>query len=165
MTPNLDQETRAAQGRHMQRVRAACDECRRRKLRCDGQQPQCALCQEAGIPCELTQRGIRGPKKGHLKALKNKVVHLEAMLEGRLLAQQLPEELQSDARNSNESTLSALPVDFAALGTEISPLQTTRPEPEALVVPPEPFERQSCSSTLPVSNVSFSPPDAVHNEL
>jgi hypothetical protein len=93
MAPNLDEDTRPSpatvRGRHMQHVRAGCDECRRRKLRCDGQQPQCALCQEAGIPCELT----RGPKKGHLKALKNKVVHLEAMLEGRLLAQPLPEEL------------------------------------------------------------------------
>lgn len=70
--------------RGRQRPGAACDECRRRKLRCDGQHPQCGVCRETDVVCEVTQRGTRGPKKGHLKALKNRIVHLEAMLETRL---------------------------------------------------------------------------------
>ena len=67
-----------------QRAAAACDECRRRKLRCDGQQPQCRVCRESGHACETTLRGTRGPKKGYIKALKSRVVHLEALLESRL---------------------------------------------------------------------------------
>ncbi|EHA25829.1 hypothetical protein ASPNIDRAFT_138298, partial [Aspergillus niger ATCC 1015] len=59
----------------------ACDECRRRKLRCDGQKPQCGRCLDTGVACELTQRSARGPKKGHLRDLKNRLVYLEALLE------------------------------------------------------------------------------------
>ncbi|PYH99024.1 hypothetical protein BO71DRAFT_446885 [Aspergillus ellipticus CBS 707.79] len=87
-------------GRH--HIRAACDECRRRKLRCDGQQPRCGGCQEAGLECEVTQRGTRGPKKGYIKALQNRVMHLEAMLEGRLSAQPQPREQQSGTETSSD---------------------------------------------------------------
>ena len=66
----------------------ACDECRRRKQRCDGKRPQCSLCQGAGVVCEVTQRGVRGPKKGYMKALKDRVAQLEALLENRPGAQQ-----------------------------------------------------------------------------
>jgi hypothetical protein len=72
----------SATGEH-QRLGPACDECRRRKLRCDGQQPQCGVCRDTDNVCEITHRGARGPKKGHLKALKGRVEQLEAMLEDR----------------------------------------------------------------------------------
>ncbi|KAJ6134559.1 fungal-specific transcription factor domain-containing protein [Penicillium sp. IBT 18751x] len=93
--------------RGRQRPGAACDECRRRKLRCDGQQPQCGVCQDTGIACEVTQRGVRGPKKGHLKALKNRVIHLEAMLESRLVNGRQ----DSQRGSSNDLALSVSPVD------------------------------------------------------
>nr|UBX54553.1 fungal Zn(2)-Cys(6) binuclear cluster domain [Aspergillus sp.] len=70
--------------RQRQRTGRACEECRRRKLRCDGQQPRCGVCVESGVTCEVnSQRQPRGPKKGYLKALRNRV----AMLEDRLAAQ------------------------------------------------------------------------------
>ena len=63
---------RTTRGR--QRPGGACEECRRRKLRCDGQRPQCRVCQESGVTCEVTtQRATRGPKKGYMKALKSRV--------------------------------------------------------------------------------------------
>lgn len=71
-----------------QRTRAACEECRRRKLRCDGQQPKCGVCRTSGLRCEVTSRETRGPKKGHIKALKNRVLELEALLKGRYSAHQ-----------------------------------------------------------------------------
>ena len=59
-------EKRAAR----QRPGAACEDCRRRKLRCDGKQPQCSACFEARVNCVLTTtQSQRGPKKGHMKAL------------------------------------------------------------------------------------------------
>jgi hypothetical protein len=70
----------------------ACDECRRRKLRCDGQKPQCGICLETGIACELTPRRTRGPKKGHLRDLKNRLVQLEGLLDGRLPAQNIQQD-------------------------------------------------------------------------
>ena len=94
--------------RARQRPGAACDECRRRKLRCDGQQPQCGVCQDTEVVCEVTQRGVRGPKKGHLKALKNRVVHLEAMLESRLSVNGRQDH---QGGSSNDLALSVSPVD------------------------------------------------------
>lgn len=97
----------ATRGR--QRPGAACDECRRRKLRCDGQQPQCSVCRDTEVVCEVTQRSARGPKKGHLKALKNRVAYLEAMLDSHQQTEPL-----GNSRNSNDVTVginSTSPVD------------------------------------------------------
>ncbi|KAJ5541001.1 hypothetical protein N7494_006077 [Penicillium frequentans] len=87
------------------RARAACDECRRRKLRCDGRQPQCSICHESGLICETTERGSRGPKKGYIKALKDRVVYLENLLENRLDGQ--PD--QSQHHDGTESRDEELP--------------------------------------------------------
>ncbi|KID83467.1 citrinin biosynthesis transcriptional activator CtnR [Metarhizium guizhouense ARSEF 977] len=66
------------------RQKPACEECRRRKLRCDGQQPQCGVCKETGVVCEVNPvRAPRGPKRGYLKNLRNRV----SMLESRFAAQ------------------------------------------------------------------------------
>ncbi|CEJ61681.1 hypothetical protein PMG11_10205 [Penicillium brasilianum] len=98
MLPETESDTQTVT-RGRQRPGAACDECRRRKLRCDGQHPQCGVCRDTDVVCEITQRGVRGPKKGHLKALKNRIVHLEAMLETRLPPRP---NLQGDFRNSHD---------------------------------------------------------------
>jgi hypothetical protein len=98
MLPDTESDTQTVT-RGRQRPGAACDECRRRKLRCDGQHPQCGVCRDTDVVCEISQRGVRGPKKGHLKALKNRIVHLEAMLETRLPPRP---NLQGDFRNSHD---------------------------------------------------------------
>jgi Fungal Zn(2)-Cys(6) binuclear cluster domain len=65
--------TTASNSSSRQRPGSACEECRRRKLRCD-RQPQCGNCVEAGVVCTTTTvRPARGPKKGHLKALKGRI--------------------------------------------------------------------------------------------
>lgn len=52
----------------------ACQECRRRKARCDRVRPQCGTCAEAGLSCVIIEeRPQRGPKKGQLKALRSRV--------------------------------------------------------------------------------------------
>ncbi|PYH98410.1 fungal-specific transcription factor domain protein [Aspergillus ellipticus CBS 707.79] len=59
---------------------SACEECRRRKLRCD-RQPQCQNCIDAGVYCVTNlARPARGPKKGHLKVLKGRIATLERCL-------------------------------------------------------------------------------------
>ena len=75
MAQNSDDETSSPPiARSRQMSGAACDECRRRKLRCDRQRPQCSVCCESGVRCETDRStGHRGPKKGYLKALKNRV--------------------------------------------------------------------------------------------
>ncbi|KAJ5792551.1 uncharacterized protein N7503_008529 [Penicillium pulvis] len=93
------------------RARAACDECRRRKLRCDGRQPQCSICHESGLICETTERGSRGPKKGYIKALKDRVVYLENLLENRLDGQPEPSQ-HHDGTESRDEDLPTPPVDI-----------------------------------------------------
>lgn len=91
-------------GQSRQLPGAACEECRKRKLRCkasrllmpmpfrfllganfflnqpptgDRGRPQCGTCADAGIVCEVnTNRLARGPKKGDLKALRSRIGEL-----------------------------------------------------------------------------------------
>lgn len=61
-------------GEARQRPGAACEECRRRKLKCDGAEPRCSVCAGFGVDCVVVgERAARGPKKGYLKALRNRV--------------------------------------------------------------------------------------------
>ncbi|KAI0109238.1 fungal-specific transcription factor domain-containing protein [Nemania sp. FL0031] len=61
-----------------QRPGGACEECRRRKLRCDRQHPQCGVCAAAGVACfTTTTRAPRGPKRGYLKAMQARIAALE----------------------------------------------------------------------------------------
>ncbi|EAQ88533.1 hypothetical protein CHGG_05152 [Chaetomium globosum CBS 148.51] len=63
-----------ATGQPRQLPGSACEECRKRKLRCDRQRPQCGTCADAGIVCEINNNRLaRGPKKGDLKALRSRI--------------------------------------------------------------------------------------------
>ncbi|OTA99701.1 hypothetical protein M426DRAFT_268911 [Hypoxylon sp. CI-4A] len=59
----------------------ACEECRKKKLRCDRQRPQCGACANAQVSCEVNDRRVpRGPKKGSIGALRSRIVALERRL-------------------------------------------------------------------------------------
>ena len=135
MTPSSETEVTLSSttrdGR--QRLGAACEECRRRKLRCDGQQPQCGICQESNLVCEVTQRGIRGPKKGVLKALRDRVAELEAMLASRPDLQQ--QQLGNPA-SSSTITIPTPPLDVSD-ATTIDHTQSRLPAPTTSVLEPE----------------------------
>ncbi|RYP69021.1 hypothetical protein DL771_006347 [Monosporascus sp. 5C6A] len=63
----------------------ACEECRRRKARCDRKRPRCATCADSGISCIVVdKRSQRGPKRGQLKALRNRVAMLERQLSAQM---------------------------------------------------------------------------------
>ncbi|KAI0891725.1 fungal-specific transcription factor domain-containing protein [Annulohypoxylon nitens] len=63
----------------------SCEECRRRKARCDRIRPQCGTCTEMAIECIVNEnRPQRGPKKGQLKVLRSRVATLERQLSERL---------------------------------------------------------------------------------
>ncbi|CEJ92460.1 hypothetical protein VHEMI08112 [[Torrubiella] hemipterigena] len=78
----------------------ACNECRSRKRKCDGVQPQCSNCVDFGSQCVVdTNRSARGPKKGYLKALENKIALLESQLQ-----QQQQQPFIQDAQSSSSET-------------------------------------------------------------
>ncbi|KAL6701444.1 fungal-specific transcription factor domain-containing protein [Trichoderma pleuroticola] len=59
----------------------ACENCRRRKARCDRVRPECSLCAEMGVTCVvIEQRPQRGPKKGQLDEMRTRIAELEWQL-------------------------------------------------------------------------------------
>ncbi|KAJ5192263.1 hypothetical protein N7449_008405 [Penicillium cf. viridicatum] len=150
MSFNIDAEvTSLSITRGRQRPGPACDECRRRKLRCDGQQPQCGVCQDTDI---------------------SRVEQLEAMLESSLLAQE-PDDLQiqnqNNTQSSSEGTIVASPTDairLAALNiTELWQPTATSSVPEA-ADSPSLSHGLSSSSTLSI-NICLPPTGVVQAEL
>ncbi|KAI0469733.1 fungal-specific transcription factor domain-containing protein [Xylariaceae sp. FL0804] len=117
MTPRSEPEA-ATRGRQPPAGRA-CELCRKNKIKCDGQQPQCGNCRDAGLVCEVAQRGVRGPKKGYIKTLRNRLQHLEALLASRHSSQQSPpqvdwneQQLGGEDASGDEITLLTPPVEF-----------------------------------------------------
>ncbi|KAK1754078.1 hypothetical protein QBC47DRAFT_403475 [Echria macrotheca] len=54
-------------------VKAACDACRRRKVKCSGGRPRCIACDRADSECKY----ISAPAETHLQALKRKYGELQ----------------------------------------------------------------------------------------
>ncbi|KAI6086316.1 fungal-specific transcription factor domain protein [Hypoxylon rubiginosum] len=78
----------------------ACEECRKKKLRCDRQRPQCGACANAQVKCEVNDRRVpRGPKKGSIGALRSRIVALER----RLSTSQSEDNLTADAHESGSA--------------------------------------------------------------
>lgn len=69
-SPSSDGESNT---RPRQKPGSACEECRRRKLRCDRERPQCGVCFESNVACKIGTFRARGPRRGHLKALKTRI--------------------------------------------------------------------------------------------
>uniref|UniRef100_A0A093XK13 Regulatory protein CAT8 n=1 Tax=Talaromyces marneffei PM1 TaxID=1077442 RepID=A0A093XK13_TALMA len=105
-SPGSDQ---GAAPRPRQQPGSACEECRRRKLRCDRQQPRCGVCAETGVECHITPlRPPRGPKRGQFKALQNRVANAAA-LESRLTEQAINSISSEPLKASEENQERASP--------------------------------------------------------
>ncbi|KAK9768497.1 hypothetical protein K7432_000836 [Basidiobolus ranarum] len=66
-----------------QRVSRACDNCRRKKIRCDGEQPICSNCQSFGTQCTYNDtKKKRGPPKGYIEAIESRLHRMEHILGG-----------------------------------------------------------------------------------
>ncbi|RKP08304.1 fungal-specific transcription factor domain-containing protein, partial [Thamnocephalis sphaerospora] len=72
-----------ASGRVKKRSRRtqACDDCRRRKVRCDGNRPSCTSCLRHGVACHYQETvKKRGPKPGYIEKLERRLNMMEKML-------------------------------------------------------------------------------------
>ena len=78
-------ETPENERRKKNKVSRACDECRRRKIRCDAtlEAPDeaCTTCKKSGAPCRFNRPPLkRGPNKGYITQLTDRVSTLEHQL-------------------------------------------------------------------------------------
>ncbi|KAL5340262.1 fungal-specific transcription factor domain-containing protein [Aspergillus crustosus] len=81
-SPSQDVSQRGTFARRKRRkIAVACDECRARKVRCDGIQPTCGQCakrQEAGMQCKYTgEPEKRRAAQNYIATLENRLKHLE----------------------------------------------------------------------------------------
>ncbi|ORZ25304.1 fungal-specific transcription factor domain-domain-containing protein [Absidia repens] len=64
-----------------QRVSRACEQCRRKKVKCLGSPPTCNNCLTLGLRCQyLESTKKRGPPKGYIEAIEGRLQRLEALL-------------------------------------------------------------------------------------
>ncbi|KAJ9486481.1 hypothetical protein VN97_g6856 [Penicillium thymicola] len=69
-------------GQQRQQPGIACEECRRRRIRCDRTRPQCTACATSGVECIVRDScPPRGPRKGYLKTLQKRIEELESQLD------------------------------------------------------------------------------------
>ncbi|KAF4439920.1 hypothetical protein F53441_12421 [Fusarium austroafricanum] len=118
-----------------QRNTTSCNECKRRKLRCDAQQPRCGFCLRSNTLCEASPRGKRGPKRGHLDVLRNRLDQLEEMLQSRLEAEQsqgLP--VYPPPELHYAPTFGTQTPDTLSLNLGL-PLESPRPQDKVLIDP------------------------------
>ncbi|KAI0432410.1 putative Zn(II)2Cys6 transcription factor [Xylaria sp. FL1042] len=153
----------AAQPRRPQ-LRIACEECRRKRIRCDRGTPQCMACATSGKTCVVRDNcPRRGPKKGYLKTLQNKIEDLQTRLNEQQEAlttetrtcSPAQEEVNSDNDNgssteSNEaqSTPNATPITLGDIQLWTQPLEVQFP-----IMQPGPWdciENSFPSSDFPV---------------
>ncbi|KAI1171672.1 hypothetical protein F4777DRAFT_45119 [Nemania sp. FL0916] len=71
----------------------ACDQCWRRKLRCDRKKPQCSNCLRVGIECRFPIPGFsRGSQRGDLKSLEGKIAAPEGVIREHSQSTRVPED-------------------------------------------------------------------------
>ncbi|OAD80486.1 Zn(2)-C6 fungal-specific transcription factor [Phycomyces blakesleeanus NRRL 1555(-)] len=73
-------ETTEISARKRSRATQACIICRKKKIKCDGTKPDCLHCQQAGTKCEYTECKKRGPRKGYVQLLEERLIQLENRL-------------------------------------------------------------------------------------
>ncbi|OAA57268.1 Zn(2)-C6 fungal-type DNA-binding domain protein [Cordyceps fumosorosea ARSEF 2679] len=62
------------------RGRAACNQCRSRKQKCDEERPICSRCRDLKKPCQWPGLRKRGPAKGYAEALEHRLRETERAL-------------------------------------------------------------------------------------
>ncbi|KAI9659654.1 MAG: Glucose-responsive transcription factor [Alyxoria varia] len=109
----------------------ACDECRRKKIRCDSANEAsnevCTNCIKTGAICQFSRQPMkRGPNKGYIKGLADRVRSLEnrSMPQGQMYLQQLQEEVEYPLPDQ-EDTLGEESFHSAPLGSRKRKLHPT----------------------------------------
>ncbi|KAH8805384.1 hypothetical protein F5884DRAFT_823098 [Xylogone sp. PMI_703] len=144
---SLDRKAVSQSGRHG----LACEECRRRKSRCDGRKPRCSICEEYGIVCTTnTSRPARGPKRGYLKALRIRVAELER----RLVEQQREGSPSDSPLDLEDSDRNMIPRERPARMPTVTPRTGAKYAPlDEFVVNGEVFRLQEALDTSWISDM------------
>ncbi|OWZ44649.1 hypothetical protein C356_03258 [Cryptococcus neoformans c45] len=72
--------------RRVRHASRACDECRRRKIRCDGIVPQCTICKNRDSACEYKDEDRRKTNLEHIEDINARMDRFEKLVENLLAA-------------------------------------------------------------------------------
>ncbi|KAI9228080.1 MAG: hypothetical protein DHS80DRAFT_16133, partial [Piptocephalis tieghemiana] len=63
------------------RLAQACEPCRRKKVKCNGQHPTCSRCAALNLECNYVPRtGKRKPRQGYIETLEQRLRDMERLL-------------------------------------------------------------------------------------
>ncbi|KAI9484046.1 MAG: fungal-specific transcription factor domain-containing protein [Benjaminiella poitrasii] len=79
---DMKYESKVTNGKKRVRASQACVHCRKKKIKCDENKPSCTQCQEANVICEYTEPKKRGPRKGYVQLLEERLGQMERKLMG-----------------------------------------------------------------------------------
>ncbi|KAL2069887.1 hypothetical protein VTL71DRAFT_14566 [Oculimacula yallundae] len=96
--------------RKRSKVSRACDECRRKKIKCDATgesgEEQCSSCKRVGTTCQFSRVPMkRGPSKGYIKELADRLNTLEGAIHGQggeMVPQYLPHQESPNQHRPSE---------------------------------------------------------------
>ncbi|KAG1438643.1 hypothetical protein G6F56_012575 [Rhizopus delemar] len=77
---NLSSSSSSTGKQKKSRTSHACTNCRRKKIKCDGRQPSCSSCLQLGSTCGYEEGKKRGPRKGYVQTLEERLVQMEQKL-------------------------------------------------------------------------------------
>nr|GAT53936.1 predicted protein [Mycena chlorophos] len=113
------------------RVWRACESCRRKKIKCDGVEPECSGCKASGSQCTWLQTKDRAALSRHyVQELEARLLHMEGLF------QQLAPVLEQ---------LGPLPD-----GTSVADLTSAAATVNAAPLPPRPGSQKERSATVPI---------------
>lgn len=152
--------------RKRSKVSRACDECRRKKVKCDAAsetgEEACSNCRRSNVRCLFSRvPQKRGPSKGYIKELADRIHSIEGKLGGQAVADVLAGELATlPRRDLAESFAASAPADESRKRpfSHISSDQFSTPSPSRQPAwPAEPRPAFSQQASYPANGLGLKP--------
>ncbi|KAL4804532.1 hypothetical protein BDV18DRAFT_162292 [Aspergillus unguis] len=103
------------------KISRACDECRRKKVRCDASSESgvetCSNCRRLGVVCQFSRVPMkRGPSKGYIKELAERLHTLESQMQPGMVHPDMPYQPMNDAPSPRAYQDFPSPMDTGGIG-------------------------------------------------
>ncbi|KAL4970865.1 putative C6 finger domain protein [Aspergillus stella-maris] len=103
------------------KISRACDECRRKKVRCDASSESgvetCSNCRRLGVVCQFSRVPMkRGPSKGYIKELAERLHTLENQMQPAMVHPDMPYQAMNEAPSPRAYQDFSSPMDTGGMG-------------------------------------------------
>ncbi|OOF99068.1 hypothetical protein ASPCADRAFT_204731 [Aspergillus carbonarius ITEM 5010] len=107
--------------RKRSKISRACDECRRKKVRCDASSESgvetCSNCRRLGVVCQFSRVPMkRGPSKGYIKELAERLHTLESQMQPAMVHPDMPYQTMNEVSSPRAYQDFSPPMDAGPIG-------------------------------------------------